>query len=377
MGVMSDPLGWLLLRHIHLLTLTIDHGNVLGKRLGELSTLLFAMGYHQLDVGEHLPFFLIEGRKRLMVLAYSCDKDLATFLGCPPLIAYRFCRIQLPLDLTPAEVCANPLMREAAIGKLNTKGWNTIEPIKGVTWSRVALLLGHVRELVLEISLDREDVDVRQRADNISTLSQQVRNDLPSYLHWDGSTESTLRLRSTIPVYIHLDLLYNSFLLQRILVKRSLTESETLVSLAHQIIQAMLALIAVGHRCGNSFSELGWTVFSPIFLRPLIPYFGLPSAGILAIEVLRQTQNARPWPGERLFTRSDVIQSLGTLASHIQYITLPQKGNYEICQQGRKVILQILDYVLAAPVDADWLDEDLLNDGTHFLRWIDGFSWNE
>ncbi|KAJ5659174.1 chromatin structure remodeling complex protein RSC3 [Penicillium longicatenatum] len=339
------------------------------------------MGYHQLDDGERLPFFLAEGRKRLMVLAYSSDKDLATFLGCPPLIAYRFCRIQLPLDLTPAEICANQVMREAAIGKLDAKGWNTVEPIKGVTWSRVALLLGHVRELVLGISLDREDVDVRQRADNVSSLSQQVRDDLPSYLQWDGSTESTLRLRSTIPVYIHLDLLHSNFLLQRILVKRSLTESETLVSLAHQILQAMLALIAVGHRCGNSFSELGWT----------IPYFGLPSAGILAVEVLRQKQNARPWPSERRFTRSEVIQNLSNLASHIQYITLPQKGNYEICQQGRKVILHILDYVLTAPVDAstsipimpndllpsDWLDEEWLNDGTHFLGWIDGINWNE
>ena len=90
-----------------------------------------------------------------------------------------------------------------------------------------------------------------------------MRNDLPSYLQWDESTETTLRLKSTIPVYIHLDLLYSNFLLQRILVKRSLTESETLVSLAHQILQAMLAQIAVGQRCGNPFSELGWTVFSP------------------------------------------------------------------------------------------------------------------
>ena len=64
------------------------------------------MGYHQLDAGENLPFFLVEGHKRLMVLAYSSDKDLATFLGCPPLIAYRFCRIpvsytHLTLPTTP------------------------------------------------------------------------------------------------------------------------------------------------------------------------------------------------------------------------------------------------------------------------------------
>ncbi|KAJ5508524.1 chromatin structure remodeling complex protein RSC3 [Penicillium freii] len=183
-------------------------------------------------------------------------------------------------------------MREAAISKLDAKGWNTKEIIKGVTWSRVALLLGHVRELVLEISLDCQNVQVQQRADEIISLSQEVRNDLPFYLQWDERTETTLRLKSTIPLYIYLDLLYSNFLLQRILVKRSLAESETLVSLANQILKAMLARIA-------------------------IPYFGLPSAGILAIEVLRQTQNARPWPSERRFARSEVIQNLSNLASHI------------------------------------------------------------
>lgn len=97
-----------------------------------------------------------------------------------------------------------------------------------------------------------------------------MRRDLPSYLQWDESTETALRMKSTIPVYIHLDLLYSNFLLQRILVKRSLTESETLVSLAHQILQAMLAQIAIGRRCGNPFCELGWTVFLPLLFRPFM-----------------------------------------------------------------------------------------------------------
>lgn len=86
-----------------------------------------------------------------------------------------------------------------------------------------------------------------------------------------------------------------------------------------------------------------------------------------------------------------MIQNLSNLASHIQYIILPQKGNYEICQQGRKVILYILDRVLAPPADpstsirtvpndlipSDWLDEEWLNDGTDFVKWIDRINWDE
>lgn len=92
-----------------------------------------------------------------------------------------------------------------------------------------------------------------------------MRNEIPFYLQWDESTESALRLTSTIPIYLHLDLLYSDFLLQRILVKRFMKGSETLVSLANQMLKAILAQIVVSQRCGNRFSELGWTVSSPLF----------------------------------------------------------------------------------------------------------------
>lgn len=112
-----------------------------------------------------MPFFLAEGRKKLMATAYTCDKELATFLGCPPLISYRFCRIQLPLDLEPAEVIAEPAVRDAAIRNLDSNGWNTEGLIKGTAWSRMAVPLGHVRELVLELSLDSQNIDIQQRAE--------------------------------------------------------------------------------------------------------------------------------------------------------------------------------------------------------------------
>lgn len=35
-------------------------------------------------------------------------------------------------------------------------------------------------------------------------MSQEMRYDLPFYLQFDERTETTLRLKSTIPVYIHL-----------------------------------------------------------------------------------------------------------------------------------------------------------------------------
>ncbi|OJJ46840.1 hypothetical protein ASPZODRAFT_131731 [Penicilliopsis zonata CBS 506.65] len=380
-GVMSDPLGWLLLRHVHLLTLVCgDYDYRPRKRLGELSTLLFALGYHQPDTNEEIPFFLSEGRKKLMASVYICDKELATFLGCPPLIAWRFCRLQSPLDLDVDDLLAEPAVREAAIRNLTHDGWNTKGTIKRTSWIRMSMKLGYIRELVLELSLDSRVQDLSQKAHEISTLTQKVRSEIPVHLQWNEGTDAALRLTSTIPVYIHLDLLYSQFLLQRVLVKRLETGSENLVNLAHEMLKAILVLIAVSQRCGNPLCDLGWS----------IPYFGLPSAGILAIELLRQTQNPRPRPGETPFPRSEVIRNLSILASHMQYLVLPQKGNYEICQQGRKVISHILDLVLAPRPDptslasavpdnnlipADWLNDEWLNDGTDFIKWIDGLNW--
>lgn len=100
-----------------------------------------------------------------MATAYICDKDLSTFLGCPPLIAYRFCRIQLPLDLDPEELIAQPAVREAAIHKLDSNGSNTERLIRNNLWCRIGTQLGHVRELVLELSLDSDNQDIQQRAE--------------------------------------------------------------------------------------------------------------------------------------------------------------------------------------------------------------------
>lgn len=72
-------------------------------------------------------------------------------------------------------------------------------------------------------------------------------------------------MSNTIPIYVHVDLLYSDFLLQRILVKRSLTGPETLISLANQMLKAILVEIAITQRCGQPFGELGWTVDAPFF----------------------------------------------------------------------------------------------------------------
>lgn len=118
-------------------------------------------------------------------------------------------------------------------------------------------------------------------------------------------------------------------------------------------------------------------------------FYGLPSAGVLAIALLRQSQNAH---ADMSFPRSEVIQNLSRFAADLENAIPREAGNYEICQQGRKVILSILDHVLSAPpvsptpvsaevssVPIEWLtsDEFWLKQDSEFMRWINNFDWNQ
>lgn len=123
--------------------------------------------------------------------------------------------------------------------------------------------------------------------------------------------------------------------------------------------------------------------------------FGLPSAGVLAIELFRQTQTPDSNP---TFPRSDVIQNLSRFAADLESVIWPHAGNYEICQQARKVLRHILDCVLSAPpavpaamsstsaaeidfAPMDWLASDdgsnWFNQDSDFMKWVDSFDWGQ
>ena len=101
-----------------------------------------------------------------MVAAYSMDKVLATFLGRPPLISWRYCDIQMPLDLSVEEIFADSAVRNAAIARLDEEtGWNLESSLMKGTCPRIALITSVFREKVLELSLGRQFDNLSQRVE--------------------------------------------------------------------------------------------------------------------------------------------------------------------------------------------------------------------
>lgn len=124
---------------------------------------MFAQGLHQESTD--VPFFLREMRKRTMVGAYGADKTIATFLGRPPLISWRYCDIPLPLDLSCEEIVAEPEIRDAAIANLASDGWNQEGSLRKGAWPRVSLLASIMREKILEVSLSRKSENLAEKVE--------------------------------------------------------------------------------------------------------------------------------------------------------------------------------------------------------------------
>ncbi|KAH8688994.1 putative C6 transcription factor [Talaromyces proteolyticus] len=386
-GVISEQLSWVLLSHTSLLTFLYgDHDYRPWKSLGDLSTVIFALGFHQQEAFTKLPMFIIEYRRRLMIAAYGLDKELATFLGRPPRISWRHIDIELPIDLEYDVLIAEPEVRDAAMANIGEGGWNTTGVVSNISYARVMYTMGQIREYVLEVSLNPKIFeDLEGRILEISNLSRKVRDDLPAVFKWNLQSFENMehgRTQAYILLCIHLSFLHSDFILQRVLVKRKGAGSETLMNIAHEMLSTLLIAVANRSRDGRDNNTIAWTM----------SLFGLPSAGALAIELLRQTQTPQ---SSASFPRSEVIQNLSRFAADLEYAILEHAGNYEICQQARKVIRHVLDRVLSAPpampfassslvtepdfAPMDWLtsDDTWLNQDSDFMKWVDSFDWGQ
>ena len=91
---------------------------------------------------------------------------------------------------------------------------------------------------------------------------------------------------------------------------------------------------------------------------------------MLAVELLKQSQGQAR--AASTFNRSEVIQNLSSLVAALKWAVFKYDGNFEICNQARQVLQQILERVLdgdngstaegvesveSVRFDSSWLDQ--------------------
>ena len=112
---------------------------------------------------------------------------------------------------------------------------------------------------------------------------------------------------------------------------------------------------------------------------------GLPAAGVLAIELLKQEQSRLYTPD--ILPRSETIQDLSVFISALAAIG-PGEGNYSICNQGRRALKKVLDQILSPnpgpathsselPAFDDMSFYFPTGNDADFLQWLENVEWDK
>ena len=331
----TDLAFWLMVDNCTYATLVLGDAHIsVWRRLGDLSTAIFARGLHANIDTSAAPFWLKEMRRRGLGCAYILDKTLATFVGRPPRISKRYCKIDIPLDLEYHELALEGDELDRACSELDAAGWSTqtTQPAteRFSAHLRACILEACVREETLELCLGPPQEDIREKAEKIINQCKELYVSLP--LSLDHSPEAWASHGPGVSfqaVWQYLDHIYNEFMLRRMLVRRLHDDPTDLVLVAHKILAAILESRDIRGALPTNAASVCWTIV----------LHGLPAAGVLALELLQL--NVRVVPHAR------IKQDLCVFISYLKWVHVPGDGNYSLADRGRKTLQHILDKVLS------------------------------
>ena len=197
---------------------------------------------------------------------------------------------------------------------------------------------------------------------------------LPEHIHYSADCWNSGQSYNECytRLVIHLDHSYNHFLLQRALLKHTHTTTDYLLATARELLSSVLTLSSERDRLSEYQCDIAWNVSQPHMTRkrkenfsafrtqaktsptnknpPIqVSLYGLPSAGAVAHELLRQTQQPQSYKPQ--IPRSQTIQNLSVFISSLQWAVRPGDGNYELCTQARAILSRILDLLLSPPTE--------------------------
>ncbi|KGO37198.1 Transcription factor, fungi [Penicillium expansum] len=336
---LNDLTIWLV--HEILLLSYVVHGDsspACWKRLGELSTDIFALGLHRdSKASSDVPEFLLESRRRQFAAAYQLDKSIATFLGRPPRIPWRYADCRMPLDISDEALATDNIVLNYSHDYLDENGWNTHGVVQRSSWIRVRFIISTFRDEILEVSLQNVTPEMENMLKNISQRCHLAWDSLPNWLRyspqcWDQNLHIAVCLMMNIS---YLAYLYNDFLIQRLIAGKNNPRGNTaLLSVSVDILSTVLKLGTQREQTVDLRPEFAWTVL----------LYGFPSASLLikALQHQKRTGEAFLYEG----SRSALIRNLSVFISHLESIVRPDNANYALFQRASQLFSRIIDEIL-------------------------------
>ncbi|MCJ1384382.1 hypothetical protein MMC17_007498 [Xylographa soralifera] len=364
-SAVNEYVVWLM-HHIHTLNTFYsgDASRQLWRRHGAIASAITSLGLHRGSDATNSPSTMVaELRKLIFVAAFISDKQLATFTGRPPALSRRYSVCQLPLDLTDVELMADDETLKVIIDtKLDCNGWRKDTTVTQSTTGRAWMVMAMIRDEILELSLGPDIGSSYLRRDDVKQRSEQAYASLPAHLRLQPGDPMFLQTASDmliLRVNLSLEFLLNRFLLERLPDDGSQQNKQDMLNTAKEMLDRIIILSANRDRLHEHQVGFSWAIV----------YFGIPTAGVLAMELLKQSKYPNLYP--LTLPRSEVIQNLSIFIGCLGSIR-PTQGNYTLCVRMRKVIRRILDQVLE-PVSAfnAQLTPSSMEAESHFVPDID------
>ncbi|CVK99227.1 uncharacterized protein FPRN_03716 [Fusarium proliferatum] len=290
------------------------------RRLGDLSSSLFALGYHQqLESNGPIPPFLRSLRQAAFASSYSADKNVSIFLGRPPRISRKFCHFrQLSLDAYYSYTWAPD---------------SKLDLFADARWAALCAILKE--EIIVEL-FGEEQFDKRvEKARHIQTTAELQWSSLPQHFRLEMPMKSYDRPAAELDLMLgaklnHLHVLF----LQRLALVRRVSEPDTqLRNIAQEILGLVVEAVLFKDHLVHSGTSLTWKVV----------YYGLAAAGVTCLSLL---QNQQPAEHEAVASPK-VLRDLGVLVAEIEFGTLVYKedANYALLAGATQTIKNILDSI--------------------------------
>ena len=304
-----------------------DTHHAVWRKLGEVSTAIFGVGLHLPERSKHLPFWLQQIRIRCFGIAYSLDKIVSCFLGRPPRIAKRYCQIELPLDLEWHELAQDEDTLAKAVNYIRVHGWHK-KSITGEAsiwmWLRPFVMNSLLREDVLEICLGPPQANLKEVALDLIQRNSDTHKSMPHFTdlppgQWLDQPPSPMKQ------HIYTDYKYNEFLVRRTLFRHTGEGGDEMLDLAHSILLSVIESHNIRKRTSSSNFETQWSC----------AFYGLPTAGVLALALLQSTS--------KTLCYSWVAQNLCAFISILRWLHTPGQGNYKLIDRARRTLQSIVD----------------------------------
>lgn len=175
---------------------------------------------------------------------------------------------------------------------------------------------------------------------------------LPAKLQYTGNLwQETESARTVMTAHVHLDFLYNEFMLRRLLYLRHRDNYTELLELSQRMLNIVLETCNIRACQSPNADHIPWIVI----------LYGLPPAGLLAVELLRRKDQTEPnclrQLGSLKFSWTQVLQDLAVFNSVLKWMHLPWEGNYELANEAHQSLQRVLRKVLS--VDESTNDHQL------------------